>query len=151
MVGEDGGAFKPGGWFCCFYFGLFKPIDGKLLDEGVDVVLVNAVVRTIDGYLFDGVGQHIFEGFDLVDDVVDVLLLVLAQDVPVLFDVVPEFRLHLPGLLLVEDARAFLLLVQLLVVHLVLVLDLGNVEHRGQMLHSLCALHNNKLFSNFHL
>lgn len=86
-------------------------------------------------YFLDGVGQHLLEGFDFVDDGVDILLLILAEEVLILLHVFGQLPLQFSRLLLVEDARSFLLLVEFLEIDLVF--DFGDVEDGSQVLDGL--------------
>lgn len=86
-------------------------------------------------YFSDGVGQHLLEGLDFLDDVVDILLLILAEKVLVLFHVFSQLSLQLPRLFLVEDAGSFLLLVEFFEIDVIF--DFGDVEDRSEVLNSL--------------
>lgn len=83
-------------------------------------------------YFLDGVGEHLLEGFDFLYDVVDILLLILAEEVPILLHVFSQLPLQFPRLLLVEDTCSFLLLVEFLEIDVVF--DLWDVEDGSQVL-----------------
>lgn len=75
------------------------------------------------------------EGFDFLDDVVDILLLIPAEEVLILLHVFSQLPLQFPRLLLVEYTGSFLLLVEFLEIDFIF--DLGDVEDGSQVLDSL--------------
>lgn len=72
------------------------------------------------GYLFNRVREHAFEGFDVLEDVVDVLLLVFAKNWATIFGQCTKFNLEFPAFFLVEGSGSFFFLVEFTVINLLI-------------------------------
>jgi hypothetical protein len=92
----------------------------------------------VNFYFFNGVGEHSLEGLDFLDDVVNVLLLILAEEMLIFFHILGELPLEFLRLLFIEDSSSFLFFIELLEVDLVLYF--WDVEDGSQVLDCLHAL-----------
>lgn len=121
-----------------FHLILPQSVDGELFEKGVIIFFVDGMIGsiwTVNFYFSYWVGEHAFEGLDFLDDVVDALLLIPAEEMFVLLHILGQLPLELLRLLFVEDSRSFLLLVHFFEIDFVL--NFGDVEDGGEVVDAL--------------